>query len=166
MRTKLLLTSIAALFLATGTAHTETDVLGCFARTYDRAHLARHPDQLITAVKLRIYKPPENEAQYWFGAQFKVRGRSKPLNTGGACYDVNELDERGFTSGVYCFVECDGGGVNVVPHAGGAMMYLKRIRVAECGQDVIDGGDELTEGKDDRVFRLDRANAAACKGME
>ena len=49
-------------------------------------------------------------------------------------YDVNELDERGFTSGVYCFVECDGGGVNVVPHAGGAMMYLKRIRVAECGQ--------------------------------
>jgi hypothetical protein len=49
---KLLLTGIAALFLATGAAHTETNVRGCFARVYDRAHLAKHPDQLVTAVKL------------------------------------------------------------------------------------------------------------------
>ena len=47
------LTIIAALFLATGTAHTETNVLGCFVRTYDKAHLAEHPDQLVTAVKKR-----------------------------------------------------------------------------------------------------------------
>jgi hypothetical protein len=26
------------------------DPLGCFTRSYDRAHLARHPDQLVTAV--------------------------------------------------------------------------------------------------------------------
>ena len=44
---KVLLTGIAALFLATGTAHTKTDVLGCFVRTYDKAHLAEHPDQLV-----------------------------------------------------------------------------------------------------------------------
>ena len=50
---KLLLTSIAALFLATGIAHTETNALGCFARAYDKAHLAEHPDQLVTAVKLQ-----------------------------------------------------------------------------------------------------------------
>jgi len=41
-----LLAGVAALFLATGPAHTETDVLGCFVRTYDKAHLAEHPDQL------------------------------------------------------------------------------------------------------------------------
>ena len=34
------------------------DALGCFTRTYDRAHLAQHPDQVVTAVKLRIYRPP------------------------------------------------------------------------------------------------------------
>jgi hypothetical protein len=34
------------------------NALGCFTRTYDRAHLARHPDQLITALKLHIHKPP------------------------------------------------------------------------------------------------------------
>jgi len=42
---KLLLTSIAALFLATGAVHAETNVLGCFVRVYDKAHLAKHPDQ-------------------------------------------------------------------------------------------------------------------------
>jgi hypothetical protein len=34
------------------------DALGCFTRTYDRAHLAQHPDQVVTAVRLRIYRPP------------------------------------------------------------------------------------------------------------
>jgi hypothetical protein len=32
------------------------DALGCFTRTYDRA--AQHPDQVVTAVRLRIYRPP------------------------------------------------------------------------------------------------------------
>ena len=37
MGKRLVLTSIAALFLATGTAQTETDALGCFVRTYDKS---------------------------------------------------------------------------------------------------------------------------------
>jgi hypothetical protein len=31
-------------------------MLGCFVRIYDRAHLAKHPDQIVRAVKLTIYK--------------------------------------------------------------------------------------------------------------
>ena len=53
---KLILITAAALFLAIGAAHTETNALGCFARAYDKAHLAKHPDQLVTAVKLHIRK--------------------------------------------------------------------------------------------------------------
>src|SRR6185436_14308788 len=46
------------------------EALGCFTRTYDRAHLARHPDQLVTAVMLRVYRPPPDTASpYWFLAQ-------------------------------------------------------------------------------------------------
>jgi hypothetical protein len=63
---KLLLTGIAALFLATGVAHTETNALGCFARAYDKAHLAEHPDQLVTAVKLHIIKWKEDESYFEF----------------------------------------------------------------------------------------------------
>ena len=96
------------------------DALGCFTRTYDRAHFAQHPDQLVTAVKLRIHRPPEkNSSKYWFLAQFKLRGRDETLRTSGIC---NEK-----TSGLRCFVECDGGGVDVVPRARDTMMYLDRI---------------------------------------
>jgi hypothetical protein len=58
---KMLLAGVAALLLSAGAAHTETDMLGCFVRTYDKAHLAEHPDQLVTAVKLRIYHPPPDD---------------------------------------------------------------------------------------------------------
>jgi hypothetical protein len=61
VRTHILLTGITALLLATGAVHAETNVLGCFTRTYDKTHLANHPDQLVTAVRLRIYHPPSNE---------------------------------------------------------------------------------------------------------
>ena len=136
------------------------DALGCFTRTYDRAHLARHPEQVVTAVKLRIYRPPPGDlSKYWFLAQFRLRGQDEILRTSGIC---NEK-----ASGLHCFVECDGGGVDVVPHARDAMMYLDRIRVAACGEDYVDGaGQELTGGKDDRVFRLDRVAEGVCAGMK
>ncbi len=58
------------------------EALGCFTRTYDRAHLARHPDQLVTAVKLRVYRPPRGiTSKYWFLAQFRLRGRDETLRT-------------------------------------------------------------------------------------
>jgi WD domain, G-beta repeat len=96
--------------------------LGCFARVYDKAHLAKHPDQIVTAVKLHIHRPPPgNSNKYWFLAQFRLRGRDETLRTSGIC---NEK-----ASGLHCFVECDGGGVDVVPRARDAMMYLDRISV-------------------------------------
>jgi hypothetical protein len=69
-------------------------------------------------------------------------------------------------SGWMCHVECDGGGVNIVPRARDAMMYLDRISVATCGGDLIDDGRELTGGKDDRVFRLDRVDAVVCTEID
>jgi len=135
------------------------DAFGCFTRNYDRTHLARHPDQLVTAVKLRIYRPPAGELDKWFLAQFRLRGKAETLRTSGIC------DEK--ASGLHCFVACDGGGVDVVPRARDAMMHLDRVRVAACGEDYVNGaGQELTGGKDDRVFRLDRVDDAECAGMK
>ena len=65
------------------------DAPGCFTRTYDRAHLAQHPDQVVTAVMLRIYRPPPaNADKYWFLAQFRLRGKDKPLRTSGICNET------------------------------------------------------------------------------
>jgi hypothetical protein len=150
-------------------AQTETfrDPLGCFTRIYDRTHLARHPDQRVTQVKLHISNYREGR-YYDFEAWFKLRGSSKLLRTGGVC-----RREIGFPqqepAGVRCSVACEGGGVNLISRAGGVLMYLTNIRVGECDEDINDEGrttQYLTGGKDDRVFRLDRVDAAACTGMD
>jgi hypothetical protein len=132
-------------------ATADHSALGCFARVYDRAHLARHPDQTVTAVRLKIMKPDRRTSfTYNFALAFKVRGRNVSLKAEGPCI------------GKQCIVECDGGGVRIAPHADHMMMHLDRIRVtAACGD--LDG-EELSGGKDDRVFRLERMNDEVCDG--
>ena len=131
------------------------DAPGCFTRTYDRAHLAQHPDQVVTAVTLRIYRPPPaNADKYWFLAQFRLRGKDKPLRTSGICNET--------ASGLRCLVECDGGGVDVVPRTRDATMHLDRISGPACDED---SSQELTGGKDDRVFRLDRVHVRGNEAM-
>ena len=138
------------------------NVAGCFSRTYDRAHLAKHPDQIVTAVKLHLKTNNHRSYDCDFSLQFKVRGKYETLRTAGFC----NRDARGAAKGLKCIVECDGGGVYVVHRATDLMMYLNRIRVVtSCGDDVIEGGEELSGGKDDREFRLDRVNDSMCDAM-
>jgi hypothetical protein len=88
-----------------------------------------------------------------------LRGSDETLRTSGIC---NEK-----AKGLHCFVECDGGSMDVVPRARDAMMYLDRISVAKCDQEYVNGdGQELTGGKDDREFRMDRVDNAPCEGMK
>jgi hypothetical protein len=49
---KLLTSVVVVAFLAIIVpAGASADIaLGCFARVYDKAHLAKHPDQIVTAV--------------------------------------------------------------------------------------------------------------------
>jgi hypothetical protein len=67
-----------------------------------------------------------------------------PLHTGGVC------EEK--VPGLHCWVECDGGGVDVSPRDSHVMMYLDRINVATCGKEYINEGQELSGGKDDRTL--------------
>jgi hypothetical protein len=166
MMKKMLLAGVAALLLSAGAAHTETDVLGCFVRTYDKAHLAEHPDQLVTAVKLHIYHPPPgegtpplNEAEAknatWMKMQVKVRGRNVILVTSGICYKSKEppsphlLKHLPPPDALWCGVECDGGGIGVASRGNHAMLYLGRIRVS---RKIYSCGDESDEA-DTELFR-------------
>ena len=172
-RKRLLLSGIAALLLATGTAHTETNVLGCFVRTYDKAHLAEHPDQLVTAVRLHIYHPPPDEARdaTWMKMEVKVRGRNVILTTSGICrkgeppdtWQRPHLKHLPPPDALWCGVECDGGGIGVASHGDHAMMYLGGIRMSvksySCGGE---SDEELLGNKDDHVFRLNRVNERDC----
>jgi hypothetical protein len=169
---RLFLTSIGALFLATGAAHAETDVLGCFVRAYDKAHLAKHPDQLVTSVKLHIYHPspgegtpPLNEAEAknatWMKLELKVRGRDVTLTSGAICREEEEPPDNPYLKhppppdALRCRVECDGGGIGVASRGDHEMMYLDRIMMSVKKNDYSCGGEtveELLGNKDDHVF--------------
>jgi len=179
---KLSLTSITALFLATGAANTETNTLGCFVRTYDKAHLAEHPDQLVTAIKLHIYHPPPNEAREatWMKMEVKVRGRNVILTTSGICHkgeppetwQYQHLKYPPPPGSLWCAVECDGGGIGVASRGDHTMMYLGGIMVnikkeyQSCSGETAESIEELLGNKDDHVFRLNRVNERECADME
>jgi hypothetical protein len=143
--------AFVSIIVATAVAKTES-MLGCFVRIYDRTHLAEHPD--VRAVKLSVTKAAGHYYDYNFFLQMQVRGKNKSLQTAGGCHSEG--------AGIKCLVECDGGSVYVVPHASHVMMFLDRIRMANCGKSFIEGGEDVTGGKDDREFRLDRADDVVC----
>lgn len=131
---------------------------GCFTRSYDPTHLSRHLHQLVTNVRLSIRESAGNaEYRYAFALQIQKRGKNKILKTQGLC------TENG-TKKLRCFVECDGGGVDVSINGDRAMMYLDRIRMASCGND-IDTAEEVSGSIDDREFRLDRMGNHMCSNM-
>jgi hypothetical protein len=178
---KKLMMTAACLAALTGGA-SAGDLIGRFSRTYDKAHLAAHPDQLVTQVDLSLEKSSTQHYSHHFTLRVMLRGRDKVLKTGGSCQDeetvwqehVQSCKQSGefdrcikslprFVGGLSCRVECDGGGVHVKLRGDHAMMYLDRIRMVTCDQDikkVIDGGEEISGGKDDRVFRLYRMTGA------
>jgi uncharacterized protein YgiM (DUF1202 family) len=138
-------------YLDCSEAATADGLYGQYMRVYDRAHLAAHPDQLITLVDLSIVRSSSGHYKHEFTLYVRLRGRDKTLKTEGSC----EKDGRGLR----CMVECDGGGIHIEPRGYHVMMYLERIRMVTCDQDidsVIDSGEEVRGGKDDRTFHLYR----------
>jgi hypothetical protein len=147
----ILLATVAALAFTTTTANAREPDTGCYARVYDLAHLAKHLDQLVMAIVLCLQRRDDKVAPD-FTLDIKRRGDSKSLHTLGFC----SREERSMLS---CWVECDGGGFYVEFVDGYVRMYLNgRIRMQECGKEELDNGTgtEVTPGKDDKVFRLER----------
>ena len=138
----------AAMVVALAAPAMAENPIGRFARVYDRAHLTAHPDQLVKEVDLLLKKSSTQYYSHEFSLRMKLRGRAAALKTGGAC--------RSEGSGLECIVECDGGGVRIEPRGDHVMMHLDRIRMFTCDQNLLDDGEEVRGGKDDRVFRLNR----------
>jgi len=155
--------------------YTSQDFLGCFTRAYDDRHLAKHPDQLVTAVKLRIYPSPLDPRTLSFSIWIQKRGEHKALNNAGMCQQEGEE--------LRCAVECDGGGVRLSKRPPSSLLMRlgiqpafspngerirqdERIRMVPCGtKDMDDGtGTEVTGGKDDHEFLLHRAALNRCPG--
>jgi hypothetical protein len=154
----------------------EHKTFACFVRRYDANHLAQHPRQKVSAMKLLVtVERLPDDAQLHFGFRLGVKLRKPAGNfeTSGDCgHPAAEV--AGASLHIHCSVDCDGGGIeaSLVDGDKSVMVKLDEIRLDPAGQTGganddpdHDGHVMLEAGADDHVFRLDRADLANCKSL-
>jgi hypothetical protein len=141
----------------------------CFIRRYDAEHLARHPQQKVSTMKLLVTaeKPPaENSYPYSFRLGFKYRHRKGDFDSSGFCAHLQDKD-TGFEVRMNCGVDCDGGGIEIglSKNADATLVRLERVRIWQNNKPDEEDGDALQAGADDKIFRLDRTNLKECESL-
>lgn len=149
----------------------DSKTTACFVRTYDAAHLARHPKQTVSAMKMLISAEKlegDTSLSYAFklGARFRDRKRdyASAMDCGYAY--MSEVKREGVR--VSCKEGCEGGGLEIAlaPDSKAVIVKLDSIGVwlADNPQDES-GQLALNGGADDRVFRLERVDNDMCKSL-
>jgi len=141
----------------------------CFVRRYDPDHLARHPKQKVSAMKLLMtaeIPPDETATNYSFRLGVKYRHRSGDFDSSGGCGHVI-AEDAGHEIRFGCGVDCDGGGIGVAMSKddSSAIIRLERVRIWQNNKPDEEAGDSLVAGADDRIFRLDRADVSECASL-
>ncbi|HZQ14297.1 MAG TPA: hypothetical protein VFB31_15950 [Pseudolabrys sp.] len=141
----------------------------CFVRRYDAAHMAQHPKQKVTVMKLLITAEtaPEDKAlNYSFRLGVNFRDRRGNFDSSGDCGHPSAFEMSADKMHLGCGVDCDGGGISVeLAHGDKAMLVrLESIRIWQNNKPA-DEGLNLEGGADDRIFRLDRASLEDCRSL-
>ena len=156
-------TSLALLLALPGIAAADGPTPGCYARDYDPTHLAAHPEQVVSAMRLRIGVPGANgEAPAQLRVVLADQGRARAEGFGGRTL-TQALVCKDRSDGPACGVECDGGLFSVSEDTEGLMLTTDRLLVGDsedCG-----GSFDLVERQGEPVsYRLLRADPGACEG--
>jgi hypothetical protein len=141
----------------------------CFVREYDSAHLAKHPSQEVSAMKLLVTAeqvPEDENINHSFSLGVRFRNRTGNFASGGGCGHVKMSESENGKEHLGCSVDCDGGGTDVELTADGksTIVGVGSIRIWN-NKKPDDDGLYLDGGADDRVFRLDRAPLELCKSL-
>jgi len=148
-------------------------VTACFARTYDAAHLARHPKQTVSAMKMLVSAEmleddKDSSLNYAFKLNVKFRDRKGDYAGSMDCgyAYMSEVKREGVR--VSCKEGCEGGGLEIAlaPDSKAIIVKLDSIGLwlADNPQDES-GQHALSAGADDKVFRLDRVDNALCESL-
>ncbi|MEH2591891.1 DsrE family protein [Bradyrhizobium sp. AZCC 1721] len=87
----------------------------CFVRRYDANHLARHPKQKVSAMKLLVTAedvPEDKTINYSFRLGFKYRHRAGNFDSSGYCNHI-VAENTGGEIRLGCSIDCEGGGIEV-----------------------------------------------------
>lgn len=138
----------------------------CFVRRYDANHLAQHPKQKVSAMKLLVSAedaPEDKTTNYSFRLGVAYRHRSGNFDSSGYCHHALAT-ESGHEIRFECSVDCEGGGISVALSKDdkSAIARLASIRMWNRNKPDDDASEELLAGADDRIFRIDRADLREC----
>ena len=137
----------------------------CFVRRYDAGHLAQHPKQKVSTMKLLVTaeNPPEEKTtNYSFRLGVQYRHRPGKFDSSGYCNHV-VAEDKGNEIRYGCGVDCEGGGIDVaMKDDKSAIIRLERIVVWERNKPDDEASDALLAGADDKIFRVDRADLREC----
>jgi hypothetical protein len=155
--------------LFAGTIDKQKKTYGCFVRRYDAAHLARHPLQKVSVMKLLVTAEMLPEAELLnFSFRIGVRFRHRPgdFDSSGECGHGRVSESADAKEQLGCSVDCDGGGITVElsPDNKSTLIKLDTIRIWRNNKP-DDEGFPLSGGADDRVFRVHRVGLEDCRSL-
>src|SRR4030095_14401532 len=87
--------------------------VACFVRRYDASHLAQHPKQKVSSMKLLVTAedaPEDKTVNYSFRLGFKYRHRAGNFDSSGYCNQI-VAENTGGEIRLGCGVDCEGGGI-------------------------------------------------------
>jgi hypothetical protein len=145
-------------------------VYACFVRHYDAQHLAQHPLQKVSVMKLLITAeqvPESKTLSYSFRLGVNFRNRPGSFDSSGDCDHLQAEDAKAQGIDLGCGVDCDGGGISTTLAKDNASVIVKldRIRIWKDNAPDDEAIHELQGGADDKVFRLDRADVNECASL-
>ncbi|MBR0931819.1 hypothetical protein [Bradyrhizobium jicamae] len=138
----------------------------CFVRRYDAEHLAQHPKQKVSAMKLLVrteYAPDDKTINYSYRIGVRYRDRAGDFDTIGYC-DHAIATENGRDVHFECDVDCEGVGLTIALSKDdkSAIARPGHIMVRDRSKPDEDQREALSAGADDKIFRVDRADISEC----
>ena len=153
-----------------GPVSLDNKTYACFTRSYDSEHLAEHPQQKVSVLKLLLtaeQDTEEHEMNYSFRLGVKYRNKSGNYDSSGDCGHGKFTDEKTNEAVLGCGVDCDGGGIGVhlAKDDKSVIVKLERIRIWKDKNYDEDAAQDLVAGADDKSFRLDRTTLKDCETL-
>jgi hypothetical protein len=146
----------------------------CFRRDYDAAHLKRHPGQMTKTIMLSYRKDGvriELKQKDRKASRYMTAACDWSENRGGPGHPIPAFTKK---AAYDCIVvispeSAEEGGVGVIDPARDGQsltLYLEDSVVIQDGLAKDDRALSFNFGREDRQFKLTRADAALCKAMD
>jgi hypothetical protein len=142
----------------------------CFVGRYDAQHLAAHPAQTVSAMRLIVTgeRDPESaNSIYSFRLALNFRDRDGNFESFGSC-GRESADRHLSGADLGCGVDCDGGGYSVDMAEDGKSVLIKidhGFRIWKDKNADESTGIEFKPAAGDKTLRLTRADAEQCADL-